>query len=215
MNKQKFLLTALSLSLAAPFITSCGEGTMADEKQAMESSIAGAKIGGAFTLTNQDGGKTSYSDFDGKYRLIYFGYTNCPDICSPDTQNLMAGLKMLENQAPEKAALIQPIFVTVDPQRDTPKVLKEFVSAFHPRLIGLTGSEAEIADAAKKFVVVYNKVEGSSPENYLMGHSQTALLMGKKGEPIALISLDNPNTQENEGDPAKVFAELNNWVVAP
>ena len=174
--------------------------------------LAGAAIGGDFTLTDQDGKKRTYAEFDGNYRIVYFGYTNCPDICTPDVQNLMAGLKAFEKTSPELTKKIQPIFITVDPQRDTPAVLKQFTSAFHPRLIGLTGSEAEIAAATKKFAVYHARVEGSQPDAYLMSHSQQPYLMGPDGKPLAILPADQPNTDANEGAPALVTAELAKWV---
>ena len=96
--------------------------------------------------------------------------------------------------------------------RDTSAVLRQFVSAFHPRAIGLTGTEAEIAEVAKKFAIYSGRVEGSSPENYLMSHSQTPYLMAPKGEPLALMPADVPNTDVNEGAPDLVEAELAKWV---
>lgn len=177
-----------------------------------EAPLAGATIGGDFLLTDQDGNKRSFKEFDGKYRIVYFGYTNCPDICTPDMQNLMAGLKSFEKKYPELATKIQPIFITVDPARDTSAVLKQFVGAFHPRAIGLTGTDSEIAEAAKKFAIYSSRVDGSSPENYLMSHSQTPYLMGPKGEPLAIMPADVPNTDANEGAPDLVEAELAKWV---
>ena len=174
--------------------------------------LAGATIGGDFTLTDQDGKKRTYAEFDGNYRIVYFGYTNCPDICTPDVQNLMAGLKTFEKDQPALAAKIQPIFITVDPQRDTPAVLKQFTSAFHPRLIGLTGSEADIAAAAKKFAVYHARVEGSRPDAYLMSHSQQPYLMAPDGKPLAILPADQPKTDANEGAPTLVTAELAKWV---
>ncbi len=174
--------------------------------------LAGAAIGGDFSLTDQDGKKRTYKESDGQYRIVYFGYTNCPDICTPDMQNLMAGLKAFEKSSPDLAAKIQPIFITVDPKRDTPEVLKQFVGAFHPRAIGLTGTDAEIADATKKFAVYSSRVEGSSPESYLMSHSQTPYLMAPDGKPLAILPADQPKTDANEGAPKLVEAELAKWV---
>lgn len=174
--------------------------------------LAGAAIGGDFTLTDQDGKKRTWKEFGGQYRIVYFGYTNCPDICTPDMQNLMLGLKAFEKVKPELAAKIQPIFITVDPKRDTPEVLKQFVGAFHPRAIGLTGTDAEIADATKKFAVYSSRVEGSSPESYLMSHSQTPYLMGPDGKPLAILPADQPKTDANEGAPDLVEADLTKWV---
>ena len=202
--------TPLFALLALLSISACNS---APSQQPLSAApLAGAKIGGDFLLTDQNGKKRSFKEFDGSYRIVYFGYTNCPDICTPDMQNLMAGLKAYEEKNPELGAKIQPIFITVDPGRDTSAVLKQFVSAFHPRAIGLTGTEAEIAEVAKKFAIYSGRVEGSSPENYLMSHSQTPYLMGPKGEPLALMPADVPNTDVNEGAPDLVEAELAKWV---
>lgn len=205
MNKN--LLNALS---AAFLLVSCS-GEPAQPSLA-EAPLAGAAIGGDFSLTDQDGNKRTWNEFVGKYRIVYFGYTSCPDICTPDMQNLMAGLKAFEKANPDLAAKIQPIFITIDPKRDTPAVLKQFVSAFHPRAIGLTGTDAEIADATKKFAVYASRVEGSTPESYLMSHSQTPYLMGPDGKPLAIMPADQPNTDANEGAPKLVEAELAKWV---
>lgn len=205
MNKTTFF--ALSAVL---LIAGCDSGPTQPPLSAAP--LAGAAIGGDFTLTDQDGKKRTWKEFEGKYRIVYFGYTNCPDICTPDMQNLMAGLKAFEKASPALAAKIQPIFITVDPKRDTPEVLKQFVSAFHPRAIGLTGSDAEIADATKKFAVYSSRVEGSAPDAYLMSHSQTPYLMAPDGKPLAILPADLPKTDANEGAPVLVEAELAKWV---
>ena len=205
MNKK--LLTALS---AAFLLVACDNEPA--QLPLSEAPLAGAAIGGDFTLTDQNGKKRTWGEFEGKYRIVYFGYTNCPDICTPDMQNLMAGLKAFEKASPDLAAKVQPIFITVDPNRDTTEVLKQFVSAFHPRAIGLTGTDAEIADATKKFAIYASRVEGSTPESYLMSHSQTPYLMGPDGKPLAILPADQPNTDANEGAPKLVEAELAKWV---
>ncbi len=174
--------------------------------------LYGAAIGGPFVLTDQNGGKRSDDEFRGKFRIVYFGYTMCPDICGPDMQHLMAGLNQFEAAHPDLAGKVQPLFITVDPARDTPAVLKEFVTAFHPRLIGLTGSEADIAAAAKAYAVYFQKVDGSAPDAYLMSHSQTPYLMDPDGKPLAILPADTPNTEANEGEPKLVAAELAKWV---
>lgn len=196
--------------IAALTLASCGQPN--EQVPLSQAPLAGAAIGGPFSLTDQNGKMRSYAEFNGKYRIVYFGYTNCPDICTPDMQHLMAGLTQFEKAQPALTGKVQPIFITVDPKRDTPPVLKLFVSAFHPRLIGLTGSEDEIAATAKSFAVHYERVEGSSPETYLMSHSQTPYLMDPDGKPLALLSADIPNTDANEGDPKIVAAELAKWV---
>lgn len=199
-------------SLALIFLTaSCGEQN--SQPPLSKAPLAGAAIGGPFTLTDQDGKQRTWDEFKGKYRIVYFGYTQCPDICTPDTQHLMAGLKLFEKASPTLAAKIQPMFITVDPARDTPAVLKQFVSAFHPRLIGLTGSEDAIKETARKFAVFYSKVEGSAPDKYIMQHSQTPYLMDPDGKPLAILPADQTDTPDkNEGAPELVEADLVKWV---
>ena len=174
--------------------------------------LEGARIGAPFTLTDQTGAKRSWADFDGRYRLVYFGYSFCPDVCPVDLQNLMAGLKAFEKSDPERAGRIAPIFITLDPERDTPRVVGEYVRAFHSRLTGLTGTPAEIAAVAKAFAVYYAKEPGATAGSYLVSHAQLPYLMGPKGEPIALMPVDDPKTETNEAAPETVAAELGRWV---
>ena len=199
MNKNILLAVAAILTLS-------GCNNAPSQAPLSSAPLAGAAIGGDFSLTDQDGRKRSNAEFDGQYRIIYFGYTNCPDICTPDVQNLMAGLKAFEKTSPALAKKIQPIFITVDPECDTPAVLKQFTAAFHPRLIGLTGTPVEIAATAKKFAVYYDRVEGSTADAYLMSHSQTPFLMGPDGKPIAILPV------ANEGAASLVTADLVKWV---
>lgn len=184
--------------LAGLLLISCSPGADAPPP------LAGAKMGGSFTLSNQDGAKVSDSVFQGQYRLVYFGYTFCPDVCPVDVAQLMKGYATLEASDKAKADKLQPIFVSVDPARDTPAALKEFVSAFHPRLIGLTGSEAEIADVAKRYGVYFERATPNAEGGYLVSHSNNAVLYGPKGEPIAIIPHDK--------GPEEVAAELARWI---
>jgi protein SCO1 len=206
----KFVSTCLIIAaLSACQQASNQPVAKADPKDAP---LAGADIGAPFTLTDQDGKKRSSSEFAGKYQIVYFGYTNCPDICTPDMAHLAKGLEQFEKANPALAGQVQPIFITVDPTRDTPAVLKQFTAAFHPRLIGLTGTEAEIAAAADAFAVYYQKVDGSNPQAYLMSHSQTPYLMDPNGKPLEILPADQPNTEANEGKPELVAAVLTKWV---
>ena len=149
--------------------------------------MTGSTLGGAFSLVDQDGRPVTDADFKGKYRLMYFGYTFCPDVCPTDVAYLGKGLKAFEASHPDRAARVQPIFITVDPGRDDPTALKAFVSAFHPRLIGLTGSEAQIEAAKKAFGIYSKKVATSDPENYLVDHFAVFYLFGPDGAPIAFL----------------------------
>jgi protein SCO1/2 len=169
-----------------------------------EPPLKGARIGGTFTLTDQDGRQVSDSQFAGKYRIVYFGYTYCPDVCPVDLQNIGKGLREFEKSDPARAARIQPIFISVDPERDTPAVMKQYVAAFHPRLIGLTGSRPQIEEVAKKFATYGLKTEEKGSTEYLVNHPRMAVLMGPGGEPIAQLRSD-------EG-PDAVVADLRKWV---
>ena len=211
MNSPFLIVRRLALAsaiIAAVTLSACS-GAPSREPAPLE----GATIGGAFSLTDQNGRTVRDTDLAGRYRLIYFGYSFCPDICPVDLNWLMLGLKQFERTNPALAAKIQPILITVDPERDTPEVLATYVRQFHPRLMGLTGTPAQIADVARKFAVVYQKQPGSAPDAYLVSHIQIAYLMGPDGKPIALIPVDQINTPDvNEGTPDQVSAELARWV---
>lgn len=138
-----------------------------------------ALVGGPFTLTDHTGRKVTDKDFLGKYMLVFFGYTYCPDVCPTELQVMSAALDSLG----AKADTIQPIFISVDPQRDTPEVLKQYVANFHPRLVGLTGTPDEIASVAKAYRVYFSKVENNSgTDTYLMDHSAIIYLMDRQGK---------------------------------
>lgn len=205
---QKLVRASLLLAFGVALAGCDGAAPAPDARPPLE----GARIGGPFTLTDQNGRTVRDSDFAGQYRILYFGYSFCPDICPVDLQKLMRGLTLFEKTAPALGAKVQPLFVTIDPARDTPAALKPFVSRYHPRLLGLTGTPEQIAAVAKEYVVVYNKVEGSAPDRYLMAHTQIAFLMGPDGKPIAMLPVDDPTTDIDEGAPDKVAAELAKWV---
>jgi len=198
MNKK--VLTDVLALLALVGLSDCHRGP-ADLSTAP---LAGAHVGGAFSLVNQDGARVTDRDFAGKFRIIYFGYTFCPDACPTDVQHLLSGFRQFERDDPSDAAKVQPIFISVDPTRDTPSKLKSFVAAFHPRLIGLTGSEAEVAAAAKAYAAVYQKQPPGPNGQYLVDHSRVAMLFGPHGEPIMILA--------SEGAPQTIANELATWV---
>jgi protein SCO1/2 len=195
----------LFAALLAPLaLTACGSGGSAP---AEKPPLDGATIGGPFTLIDKDGKTVTWNDFKGRYRIVYFGYTFCPDACPIDMQVLMKGFAQFEKASPERAAKVQPIFITIDPERDTPAVVGQWTAAFSPRLLGLTGTPAQVAVAAKAFAAYYAKGKETSG-GYLMDHSRTAFLMGPTGEPIAILPTDKG---AQDGGPA-VAAELEKWV---
>ena len=204
MNKFLSLFSAaLLLSLLAACNPASSDHASGDNTNG-ETPLAGTKIGGGFTLTNQDGEKVSDTDFAGQYRIIYFGYSYCPDVCPVDLQRLMQGLALAEKNDPSLVNKIQPIFITIDPERDGPEQLKQYVSAFHPRLVGLTGSVDEIAEVAKKYLIIYNKREEAAASDYLVDHSRQGYLFGPQGEPVALLPYD--------GTPQEIADEIVRWM---
>ena len=211
MNKARMLLTLPCLALLAA--CNMGGGGNASSGDSVQGELVGARIGAPFTLTDQDGKPARWEDYKGQYRLVYFGYTYCPDVCPVDLQRIMQAFAQFEKAAPERAAKVQPILISVDPQRDTPAVLKTYVAAFHPRLVGLTGTPEQIAKVAKDFVVLYN-VEGKpGDKDYLVSHSRTPYLFDPDGKPVALVPVDDPGTPNvDEGAPDKVLAALRKWV---
>ena len=195
MNMLRMLAPALALLVVA-----CNPSAQPVEKAPLE----GARIGGPFKLIDQDGRTRTESDFAGRNMLVYFGYTFCPDVCPIDLAKLAAGLKALEKSDPDVAQRIVPIFITIDPERDTPAQMKSYVEQFHPRLVGLTGSKDAIAAAARGYSVYFSQRENDDGGEYLMDHSRAAYLIGPKGEPVALIAYD--------GTPAAIAAELKKWA---
>lgn len=138
------------------------------------------RIGGPFALTDQNGRRVTEADFKGRYRLMFFGFVNCPDVCPTGLQTVSQALEKLGPRATEVA----PIFVTVDPERDTPELLKNYLSNFHPSFTGLTGSAAEIKTVAGVFRVAYGREEGKS-DNYTVFHTALVYFMDRDGAYIA------------------------------
>jgi protein SCO1/2 len=192
------------LLLAAALIASgCQSGSPQGET---EGNLVGSAIGGPFELVDTDGKTVRWSDFDGKYRVVYFGYAYCPDICPTDVARLMRGYAKFQQAEPQMAAQVQPIFITIDPARDTPQVVAEFLSNFPPGMIGLTGTPEQVDVAAKAFKVYYRRGEDGGNGSYLMDHSNAAYLMGRNGEPIALLPVDVVDKGE------AIAAELEKWT---
>jgi protein SCO1/2 len=186
------------LSLAAAAVAAGCSGN------APEPPLKGARIGGPFALAAADGRTVRDSDFAGRYRIMYFGYTHCPDVCPNDLATIGQVLRRLDKEDPGRAAKLQPIFITLDPERDTPAVMKEYTAAFHPRLIGLTGTPQQVTAVAKEYAAWGTKQAPEPSGAYAVAHSRVTLLMGPKGEPIALLPTD-------QGADALV-TELRKWV---
>lgn len=161
-------------------------------------------MGGAFELTSETGETVRESDFDGQYRLIYFGYTFCPDVCPVDMQKVGQGMRALEATNPDLAQRVQPIFISVDPARDTPDVLAEFTDNFHPRLLGLTGSQDAIDEITQRYGTYYSLGDNDGSDDYLVDHSNNVVLYGTEGEPLAIIDVS--------GSGETIAAQIDRWA---
>jgi protein SCO1/2 len=143
-----------------------------------------ALVGGPFALVDPTGKTVTDQDFRGRYMLIFFGFTHCPDICPAELQVMAAAM----DQLGPKAAKVVPIFITLDPERDTPEAVGAYVKNFGPNIVGLTGSSEAVAAAAKAYRVSFSKFQDQdSGKNYTIDHSALAYLMGTDGEYITHI----------------------------
>lgn len=147
------------------------------------------QFGGRFELVDHHGGQVSHKDFAGRFMLIYFGYTHCPDICPTNLLTMAQALLQLG----DRAKPVQPLFISVDPGRDTVDVLAKYVGFFHPDLIGLTGTEEQVSAAARAYKIHRSKVitaNQESEDDYLVNHSSITYLMGPAGEFVTLFPHD-------------------------
>lgn len=141
-----------------------------------------------FTLTNHHGERISHEDFSGKYMLVFFGYSFCPDVCPTELAKVTAALDSLEKKG-RSIDNIQPLFITIDPERDSVDQLKDYVTLFHPKLMGLTGTAEEIAEVAKTYQVYYGKSDPEdTSEGYLMDHMSLLFLLDGSARRIHMFS---------------------------
>jgi protein SCO1/2 len=147
----------------------------------------GSRIGGPFTLIDTHGRRVTDRDLLGKPTLIYFGYTYCPDVCPTTLAAIGAWLKALGPDADR----LNMVFVTVDPQRDTPERLGLYLAAFDPRIRGLTGTPAQIAQAAKQYLIVYQRVDLGNGD-YTVDHSTSLYVMDRQGHETDVIGDQEP-----------------------
>jgi cytochrome oxidase Cu insertion factor (SCO1/SenC/PrrC family) len=176
---------ACALVVVAALLGCCpaAEAQPPSAAQMMDDLMYGrGSVGGPFTLTDQTGKPRSDSEFRGKLMVVYFGYSYCPDVCPTD---LMAITQALDALGPA-AEGIQPVFITIDPERDT-RVLADYVAAFHHSLIGLTGSPEEIRGVANSYKAFYAKVQDERSGDYSIDHTGVIYLMGRKGEYLGFM----------------------------
>lgn len=167
--KAAVLFVAGALALAA-----CS----AESPKFRSSDVTGAAFGRDFSLTDPSGKQRTLADFRGKVVVLFFGYTQCPDVC-PTT--LAALSEVMKTLGPADASRVQVVFVTVDPDRDTPEIMASYVQAFDPSFVGLSGNAEAIARTAKEFKVLYQKQPGRTPESYTVDHSAGTFVFDPQG----------------------------------
>lgn len=186
-----FLLGAVSLAAQAP---SEGE-SRGPERSAAELMDAvmwnREPIGGPFALTDQNGRRRTDLDFRGKLMIVYFGFTYCPDVCPTDLQEIGLALDRLGSPG----EMVQPIFITLDPTRDTKEHLKDYMSLFHQRFLGLTGDAAAVEAAAHAYRVYFRKVERDHKSDYTIDHSAFIYLIGTDGKYLGFFPPGTPATR--------------------
>jgi len=215
----RFRITVILIATVVAVVLALAVGAFLDARrdtrqQASRSSDGmPALIGGPFELVAHTGETVTDRTYRGKFMLVFFGYTYCPDICPVELQVIADALDILG----PKAEAIQPIFISVDPERDTPKVLADYVAAFHPRLVGLAGTKQQVTAAAKAYRAVFYKARDTSESSdgkddgddtdYLMNHTSYTYLMGPDGKYIRHFS-----TRPQAEEIAKALAEkIDNW----
>lgn len=174
------LLSVVALLLAAGIVwwqADRGRAERAAAGRNTFAAVAVASIGGPFTLVDQTGRTVTDRDFAGSFLLVYFGYTFCPDVCPTELATMAQALEQLGGDAQR----VQPVFITVDPQRDTPQQLAGYVRLFGPRLVGLTGTPEQIAAAERAYRVYAARAPADNPDGYTMDHSSFVYLMGPDG----------------------------------
>ena len=143
----------------------------------------GLALGGPFSLVDHTGRAVTEADFAGRFLLVYFGFTYCPDVCPTELGTIAAAIDSLE----ELGERVTPVLITVDPERDTPEALADYVARFHPRMVGLTGTAQQIAAAARAYRVFYGRVNRPEMTQYLMDHSSFVYLVGPDARVRALF----------------------------
>ena len=151
---------------------------------------AAVQIGGPFTLVDQHGVTRSDADLLGSYLLVYFGYTYCPDLCPTALLKMTDALDELAERSPLQAKRVVPLFISVDPERDTPEVLRAYAEQFSPRLVALTGSHRALGDVGRRYGMRYARAPGATGDDYLVDHTSFLYLMGPDGKYLAHFEKD-------------------------
>ncbi len=177
-------LLVLIGTLAVVYLQRSGEG-------ARLAGLAAPSVGGPFTLTDQDGRRVTPASYAGRHLLVFFGFTHCPDVCPLALGEVSAALDALGKDA----AKLQPLFITVDPARDTAAALKDYIAAFDDRIAGLTGTAEEIASVARAYRVYYKQVPVQGALGYTMDHSAFVYLVAPDGKLASFFTHETKGEQ--------------------
>jgi protein SCO1/2 len=183
-------MRAFLVAVAALLLAACGRPAFNNVD------ITGVNYANDFALTDHAGARRTLADYRGKLVVIFFGYTQCPDVCPTTMQEMTEVRRALGSDAER----VQVLFVTIDPRRDTPEVLAQYVPGFDPSFVGLYGSDEEIARTAKQFKVFYQKVPGKTETSYTMDHTAGSYVIDASGQPRLFL-------KHNQGT-APIVADL-------
>ncbi len=183
---RRLLVAGAACGLSAVLL-GCTPGASSQPLDFNGSDITGSHLGRDLDMTDTEGKPRTLADYKGKVLMVFFGYTQCPDVCPTAMAQVAQALELLGDQAAD----VRVIMISVDPARDTPTVLGAYVQAFDPSFIGLTGTPEQLDKTAKSFKAYYAKEPGPTPEQYAMNHSSSFYLIDRDGEARALIRSDS------------------------
>ncbi len=197
MKKTPILIALLAFAVgivSAQYLLSSSSSAPAAAAGTRVPVVAG-QFGGDFTLT-QNGKPVKLSDFTGKVAVLYFGYASCPDICPTTLAIISAGLREL---SPAELAQVQPVFISVDPERDSGEKLMAYAQHFHPGFTGITGTTAEVQQAARQYGAFFAKAPSNSAMGYTVDHTSNTYLISKDGKFVSILPHDMTPASVAEG----------------
>lgn len=190
---RRILTSPLLIALVAGVLAAIAAGLIAFQQFGLSQQSSNdaimtpqVQIGGPFSLIDHTGARVTDQNYAGKYLLVYFGFTYCPDVCPTDLAVMGQAVSILDEEDPDIAAQVQPLFITVDPDRDRPEEVALYVENFHPRLVGLTGTDDEIADVASAYRVYYAR-QDLDDGDYTMDHSAFTYLVSPEGSTVGIF----------------------------
>lgn len=204
---RNIILSALVffMGIAVTYFAYYGMVSIQNSMTAIEPAAGGEEqsdtvIGGDFTLIDENGNPVTQADYDDRYKLVFFGFTACPDVCPAGMQKMDKTMDELGDDS----ANITPLFITIDPRRDTPEVMKEYTDMYDERIIGLTGDETQITAMEDAFKVYAAKIDGDDPDYYMYAHSAYVYLTDKDNK---LVTVFGPKDV-----PADMAAEIRKYI---